>query len=206
MANFPTTRQPLLQASAAPYGLNANGSLFAKPDSSLTNAYAAAGLALSMVATPTDVILIQGSATFTVRIKKIILQGVATAAGNMPIQLIRRSTPYTTSGSAVLTAVLGASNNGKLDSGDPVATAVIDTIGTANFTSVGTAVATLGAGRLQLSASGSGVAITPLTFDRTDNAIALRGTSDYLAINMNGAAIPAGGVLDYYIEWEEDNS
>ncbi len=200
---YPTTRTPLAQANAFPGTLNSNGSLFASPDSSITNAYRAAVLGFTPVATPTDIALIQGSASFTTRIRKIIVQGVATAAGNIPIVLIRRSTPYTTSGSAVLTAI---ATIGPMDSEDPAATAVVETVSTANFTSVGTAVATLATGRAQLAASGSGIGFTPLEFNFNNNSIVLRGTSDYLALNCNGAAVPAGGVLDITVEWEEDNS
>src|SRR6185312_10014748 len=49
-------------------------------------------LGFSPVATPTDVLEIKGSATKTLRIRCIRVGGVATAAGNMPVQLVRRST------------------------------------------------------------------------------------------------------------------
>ena len=41
---------------------------------------------------------------------------------------------------------------------------------------------------------------------RQDKAMILRGSTDYLMINLNGAAIPSGGVFDFEIETEEDNS
>lgn len=197
-----TTASAFFQANSAPYGRNSNASMFVKQDSSLVDSYTAGSLAFTPVATPTDIVLITGSASKTVRIKRLTLQGVATAAGNMPIQLIRRSTPYTTSGSAVLTALTAAAK----DINNPAVTATVQTVGTANFTSVGTAVATVATGRVQMAASGTGVAFVPLLFDFTDDAVVLRGTSDILAINCNGAAVPSGGVIDFFIEWEEDNS
>jgi hypothetical protein len=36
--------------------------------------------------------------------------------------------------------------------------------------------------------------------------ILLRGTSDYVYVNLAGAAVPSGGVIDIEVEWEEDNS
>ena len=41
---------------------------------------------------------------------------------------------------------------------------------------------------------------------RQDKALILRGTSDIVYINFNGSAIPTGGVVDFEIETEEDNS
>lgn len=166
--------------------------------------YRYAGLAFAPVATPTDIIIIKGSGTTTIRIKRIKLSGVATAAGNMPAQLVRRSSAGTL-GSAVLAAVTGI----KHDINDAAATATISTVGTANYTTLGTLVGALAADRLQMAATGAGVGFTPLCWDfstRSDKALVLRGTSDFICINLNGAAIPAGGVVDYEIETEEDSS
>ena len=49
--------------------------------------------AFAAVATPTDVVVITGSATAGRRVivKRIKIEGAATAAGNMPVTIIRRS-------------------------------------------------------------------------------------------------------------------
>lgn len=159
--------------------------------------------ATAPVATPTAFIVMQGSATRTVRIKRMLITGAATAAGNMPVQLVRRSTAGTV-GSAVLTAVTA----GKRDTNDPAATAVVSTVGTANYTTLGTIVAQLGAQRMSMAALGTGTA-APVTFNQNVNgekSICLRGTSDYLTIEFNGAAVPSGGVVDFEIVTEEDDS
>lgn len=156
------------------------------------------------VATPTDVLMIQGSATRTLRVKRIALGGVATANGNMLATLIRRSTQFTTQGSAVFNAV----TPGKLDFGDAAATGVVSTIGTANLTSVGTTQGNLGQSRLFLPTTATGVP-APLVWEfatRQDKALILRGVLDFVFINLNGGAVPAGGVVDYEIEIEEDLS
>jgi hypothetical protein len=166
--------------------------------------YRYAGVALAPVATPTDIIVIKGSATKTVVVKRVKLSGVATAQGNMPFLLIRRSTAGTL-GSAVLTAVTAA----KHDTGDPAPTAVVSTVGTANYTTPGTAAGVEGVGRLSMGAAGSGAVDNGLVWDfstRRDAPLRLRGASDFLVINANGAAVPSGGVIDYEIEIEEDNS
>jgi hypothetical protein len=168
-----------------------------------TYRYAVQGF--SPVATPTAFLVIQGSATKTVRIKQIKIMGVATAAGNMPIQASRWSSAGTV-GSAVLAAV----NPVKHDTSDPAATAAVSTVGTANYTTQGTGnSALLMADRIQFSAAGSGVAANPVTLDfstRQDKAFVLRGTSDYLVLSGAGGAVPAGGVIDITIEMEEDDS
>lgn len=168
--------------------------------------YRYAKLGVTPVATPTDFIQIVGSATKTIRIKKIKLSGVATAAGNMQAQLIRRSTAFTTQGTAALTAITA----GQHDGNDAGATAVVSTVGTANPTTVGAAVGgPLGADRIQFSAVGSGLGFTPLVWDfckNQDKALILRGTSDFLYVNLNGSAVPTGAVIDIEIEVEEDNS
>jgi hypothetical protein len=156
------------------------------------------------VATPTDVLVIQGSASKTLRVKRIALtSATATAAGTMPVTLIKRSAANS-GGTAALTAITGAPH----DSNDAVATAVVSRVGTGNFGTLGTAVGNLGQGRLFFPIAASGGA-DRLTWDfatRQDKAIILRGIADFLCINLGGAAVPTGGSLDYEIEIEEDAS
>lgn len=163
-------------------------------------------LAFAMVAAPTDVIVVQGSGTKTISIKSIKITGQATAQGSMPVQLIRRSTAGTL-GSAVLTAITPA----KHDTNDAAATATVSSVGTANYTTLGTSAGVVGTNRLGLSALATGNAgmAQEILWDfayRNDKPIKLRGTSDFLVINFNGAAIPSGGVVDFEIETEEDAS
>jgi hypothetical protein len=163
--------------------------------------YRYAGLAFAPVATPTDIIVIKGSATKTLIVKRIKICGAATAAGTMPAKIERRSDAGTV-GSAVLTAVAAA----KHDSAQDAATGVVSTVGTANYTTVGTTAGVVGAGRLQMTALATGVAAIPLEWDfacRDDKGIYLRGILEFLCVNLNGAALPSGGVVDYEIEIEE---
>lgn len=164
------------------------------------SAYRYAILAVAPVATPTDFVIIQGNAQIGIFIKRIALYGVATAAGNMPAQLVRRSTADATSG--VLTAIAYA----KHDMRDPDPKAVVSTVGTNNFSSLGTNVGVLGAGRIQMPAVSTGVAAVPLIWEfgpRMSKSLALRGALDFVCINLNGAAVPSGGVIDIEIETEE---
>lgn len=169
-----------------------------------TYRYAVSGF--TPVATPTAFVVIQGSATKVVRIKRIVVGGISTTGGNMVFLATRRSTAGTL-GSAVLTSV----TPGKHDTGDPAATAVVSTVGTANYTTLGTTAGQMAAGRISLVVSGGGGAgsePTSLTIydmaTRNDKAIILRGTSDFLTLEGGGSAVPGGGVLDIEIETEED--
>ena len=158
-------------------------------------------MAFAPVATPTDIIVIKGSATKTLIVKRVKICGAATAAGTMPAAIIRRSDAGTL-GSAVLTAITAS----KLDSTQAAATGVVSTVGTANYTTVGTTAGNVGAGRLQLTALSTGVAAIPLEWDfanRDSKGLYLRGILEFLCVNLNGAALPAGGVIDYEIEIEE---
>lgn len=163
-------------------------------------------LAFAMVAAPTDAVVIQGSGTKTLRVKRVKVTGQATAQGSMPVQLIRRSAANS-GGGAALTGITAA----KHDTNDAAATATVSSVGTANFASLGASAGIIGVDRLGMSAlatgtAGLGEAVIWDFATRQDKAVIIRGTSDFLCINFNGAAIPAGGVVDFEIEIEEDAS
>ncbi len=160
--------------------------------------YRYAKQAFAAVASPTCFCLIQGSATQTVKVKSIRLGGGATAAGAITVQMARWS-DNGTPGSAVLTAITAVKN----DINDPGATAVVSTVGTANYTTQGTGNGTLlAASRIPLPAIATGGAETTLFYDFTQagtKPLILRGISDYISISGGGGAIPAGGVFDFEI-------
>jgi hypothetical protein len=198
--NAPLAESPELGIGATLTSMSGGG--LATTLDGIQCAYRYAEIAFSMVATPTDVLVIQGSATKTVRIRRIFLSGAATAAANMPFTIVRRSTAGTL-GSAVLTAVAAAQE----DINNAAPTAVVSTVGTANYGTVGTSAGIIAAGRLGMPALASGVAFTPFDLDlRLGKSIVLRGTLDFVCVNFGGTAIPSGGVLDFSIELEEDAS
>jgi hypothetical protein len=164
--------------------------------------YRAAITGLTPVATPTDFVQMIGSATMTCRLKKLKLTGIATTAGTMPVNIVRRST-LGTQGSAVVTAITPS----KHDINHPAATMSIGYVGTANWTTPGTSAGLIGADRLQLVLAGTYAQGCVFDFAfHEDMPILLRGISDYVYINLTGAAVPSGGAIDIEIEWEEDNS
>jgi hypothetical protein len=155
----------------------------------------------AMVATPTAALVIRGSATATVRVKKIIVSGSATAAGTMTV-VVNKCSDAGTVGSAVLTAVTGA----PLDSSDAAYTAVVSTVGTANYTTIPAVVGQVAAGRLCMTALSTGLGVQPVVFDFEKHAVVLRGILEHCTVNFLGDAIPSGGVVDFTVEWVEDAS
>lgn len=148
-------------------------------------------------ANATDIVGIVGSATKTIRIKSIIISGSATAATNVGIYLVKRTTANTG----------GAPSNQTVashDSADGSATATVP-LYTSNPTALGTG-SVIHAARLNLAPAANG------SIDRVywqfawlnDKALVLRGVAQSLQINFNGQAVPAGGALDVDLEWTEE--
>lgn len=143
-----------------------------------------------------DTIIIKGSDTKTVRIRRIELGGIATAASAWAVTLIRRSADCT--GGTPVTPTVA-----KMDTTSASATATVRHFTAAN--TPGAAVATLWAGRWNLGIAAS-AQVTPTVIEGTGRAsIVLRGATDFLVVNAAGA-IPTGATFDYTIEWEESAS
>lgn len=169
--------------------------------------YRYSGLLTLAVATPTAVLVIQGGAK-TSRVRRIGLSGWGTTEGTMKALVIRRKTAGTL-GSAVLTAVTAALS----DTGTGSApTTVVSTVGTANYTTLGTTAGQLGCGVLTFPkaatiGAGQGVICWPHgNQGDAGQSFVLRGSADWITVELNGDAVPAGGVLLYEIEIEEDAS
>lgn len=162
----------------------------------LRASYAAFQASFAPVANTTDFLQIIGSATKIVRIRSIVITGTATAASNIIISTIRRSTPST-----------GTTTNLTLvarDQTDDVATAIVQTF-SANPT-LGTSLGTADGGRLNIAPAANG-AIDRLAFQYSwynDKAPILRSPNDCLCLNLGGAAWPAGGLLDINVVLTED--
>lgn len=160
--------------------------------------YSASATALAPAATATDIFEIKGSATKTVRITRIQITGVATAAGTYDVQVVKRSTANTGGTSTAPTAV-------PHDSADAAATAALKAY-TANPT-LGTAVGTMRAQKATVgTAATSAVPCVPVVLEfGKDNvrACVLRGIAESLCVNLNGVTI-TGGLLDVDCSWTEE--
>jgi len=147
------------------------------------------------VATPTDFWMLIGSATKTVRVLRITISGFATAAITEDIYLIRRSTAST--GGTPTTPTIA-----QHDSNDSPATAVLSHFA-ANPT-LGTTAGILRAAKLNLGATGAAGKIEWDFTTRNSKGIVLRGIAQSLNLNWNGAAVPAGCLLNIDVEFTEE--
>jgi len=152
-------------------------------------------------------ITIQGSATKTVRIRRILVGGVSTANAQS-IFALQRTSALGAGGTAVLPSPA------KSDSGTVAAATAVVTHYTATLKAAGTAVG----GPLTTLQNFTNVATTPtisptltLAFPElggvASQALVLRGTADFIEIqNVTPVNLSAGTVLFYNIEWAEDGS
>lgn len=149
--------------------------------------YLAFSPAFTPGATPQDVFTITGSATKLVRVLSVYLCSAQTSAGINNWQLVRRSTANTGGTSASVASI-------RSDLNDPVATATVLQY-TANPTA-GTLVGNAWGGFVGSPAAASVIAGNVGFFidfvEDLGKPIILRSTSDVLAWNFNGAALPAG--------------
>lgn len=160
-------------------------------------------------ATPTDLVVIEGSATKTIRILSIVIGTTNTAAGSQQFHLIKRSTADTTG------TFVSAGTPVPLDSNNAAAT--VNRVGhfTANPGALGTAVGTVSVVRVGSPAAipatwagireNADVELLPWYANSIlDQPITLRGVAQCLAINFNGVALVAGQTHTYRIVWMEE--
>ena len=155
---------------------------------------------------PTDIAMIQGSATKAIKIWNVELDGQATSAANVRANLIRRTTAST--GNTITTGSIVP-----LDIGAPTATAVVtywnSTAGNPSVLGSVTGGGTLTNTPVFMPAAATAAAsppnpLTPLASENT-GLIALHGTVDYLGVNLGGTANPSGACSYVVtITWEEN--
>ncbi len=151
-------------------------------------------------------VTIVGSATKTVRVKRILIGGVATALADTLFRLTRVSV-IGTGGTAVAPTIA------KNDTNSAAATAVVQHYTTA-AQSTGTVGSVLSHWRQFIATvTTPATAYTNPTYQVFPEcgiggqSLVLRGTSDMLQIeNLNAGNLGAGTVLEYVIEWVEDAS
>lgn len=159
--------------------------------------YSANVTGLVAVASATDIFTITGSASKTVRIRRIGVSGIATAAISAIVQLTKRSTANTAGTSGAATAV-------SHDSTNAAATATVLSY-TANPTT-GTLVGAIRSAYLGLSGTSGliGGSVQEWIFSTAyDQSVTLRGVAQVLAINLNGVTV-TGGNFNCWVEWTEE--
>lgn len=157
-----------------------------------------ASRSFSYAANGTDIFTITGSDTKVVKIKHISFDGTQTATSARTVFLIKRSTQNTGGTSTILTNV-------PFDSANPPSNAVVRSY-TANPTTLGAAVGTLHNEKVIIGSANTADSDS-LIFNTIDalssQDITLRGSSEVLAINMNGVSSP-GNVVNIDIMWIEE--
>ena len=158
--------------------------------------FSTASLDFTPVTTATDIWTLLGSGTKTVRLLRLTITGFATAAISVNLQLIVRSTADS-GGTSSTPALVPHDTNGS-----PSATAVVN-LYSVNPT-LGTSVGPIRARKLNLGATGSAGTVEWNFSDKNDQAPVLRGATQQLCLNWNGAAVPAGTLLDIEAEFTEE--
>lgn len=160
--------------------------------------YRAAIPLTALASSPVDVFTVTGSASKTIYIKSITVQGTQTfPPTNQPIYLVKRSAANSGGTSTTPTKVA-------LDSSNGTAAATVRAY-TANATS-STGALTIGQRIMQYATVGAPVASLPaIRWDFGDGLnqyVVLRGTSQVLSVNLNAQTV-TGGNLTAEIEWME---
>ena len=167
----------------------------------LTNVYSASGT-FTPAATPTDIVIIEGSATKKIQVLSFIIATTNTAAGSQQFNLIKRS-------SADTTGTFSAATKVPLDSFSVAST--VNRIGhfTVNPGALGSAVGTIAVKRVASPAA------VPASFDGVvvdasvdmlkgiEQPVVLRGIAQTLALNFGGVALVSGQTHAYCITWVE---
>ena len=152
--------------------------------------------------TPTDWIVLRGSATKLLKVVRIEFSGAATAATAGIVFTIRKHTIANTAGTSTTPALL------QMDSTDPAPTGTIRLYSVAPTIDASAQVwKTVRTTLAVLAQTASNVIPDRFVWDYNDAAyepLILRGVAQECAINFAGAAIPAGGVYDYSITFSEE--
>ena len=202
-------RNRIALLAAAAFIASAPLSYAVGPESSSVNVqpkiptYSASFAALTPAASATDLVVLTGSATKTVRLESFKCTGTSTAAASQVVSLTVRTTADS-GGTAVTAPTIFAHS-----ASDPAATAVLSAY-SANPT-LGTSGGILDLGLLQTPAPASIGAVNGVDFEYNYNDISerrkepsLTGVANQIAFNMGGVSIATGGVVACTVTWTEN--
>lgn len=153
-------------------------------------------------ATPTDVAILTGSATKTIKVTHVRISIQATASGAVEYRLMKYKGGTQ---SAVNTAFAAATHAGAFDSTDAastVITAALAGVYTSNPASSGTTVGIVDDWTITILAN-AGV-VLEYTCVRPSKCITLRGTAEVLAVNGAGHTLLTGEKVGVTFEWTEE--
>lgn len=148
-------------------------------------------------ATPTDLVVLGGSASKTIRVIRVRVTGNQTTAGINVFFLIKRGAADTSGTPVAITPVPHDSNDSAVSASLNYYTAnptINNTIGSVRT-------------RRMLCPAPAGTTNDEIIWDFdgiNEKPVVLRGTAQQLALNFNGAALPTGMVLSVTMEWTEE--
>jgi len=175
--------------------------VFADESLNATSHYSTGATQVTPAATPSVVVEVKGSATKTVRIKKVIFQLTATTIKQWSVTFYRGAAAVA-DGTPVTPAIT------KFDTSDAAATAVVSHF-TANPTPAAANPANSKILVQDITATIPAGQAAPLVWvpsDQNGKAFVLRGAADTFCITLSGAALTAGEKYGYTIFWSEDAS
>lgn len=176
--------------------MNASGSTYVDPTGRLASYSAFASF--TAVANATDIFTITGSASKTIKIRRVVVSGTNTGNTNALVILLKRSTANSGGTSTTPSVVPHDSNDA---AGSAVARAY-----TANPT-LGTLVGNL-EGKLvflpTLASTNVSAGEEVLYGPNGPKPITLRGTGEVFAVNLNGVALLGTTVMNIAVDWTEE--
>ncbi|MGC9966398.1 MAG: hypothetical protein ABSE08_13430 [Syntrophobacteraceae bacterium] len=161
-------------------------------------AYRVGNSALTAFTTTYDLFYVQGSATRTVKIKRIMLSFNCATAGAYYFQLQRHAATGTGNNSADTPQPMDSRNV-------TAATAVVKHQTAAS--GAPTSPVILGSQRIYVATNNGSVQSVVWEFaGKNSMPLIVSGATDFVSVSMNGQTITSNGTYDFEIEFEEDNS
>jgi hypothetical protein len=148
--------------------------------------------------TSTDVCSLGGSASKTIKVRRILLAGGATAVVTDPVAIIKRGTALNNAGSQVMAQVA-------YDSANSAGTAALAEFYSTAPSTLGTVVGVLADPFFTYSNYTTGISNGPvqLYYGEFGSPIVLRGVLQSVGVNHNASA-PAGAFITCTFEWTEE--
>lgn len=193
---FKTATQGQLAVGVVPMSLDATG--LAKA-ATVPATYRVQIADVTPAALATDVLVLQGSASKTVKIKRIQITADATNPSVLDLYCFKRTAANTGGTLATAPTIL------KNVTANPAPTAAVS-LYSANPSALGAGILAAADHYALPAAATTGYPGVPWIEDfggLDKQALELDGTSEFLAIGFNGQTIPAGTVVYVMVEWTE---
>lgn len=206
LATGAATLAALIAANAQVPGINSSlNSVFtlAYDNSTMKPTYSATRAGIAPASGATDICTLTGSATKTIKVRRIMVSGYTATAQTDPVSIIKRSTANTGGTGVQLTATAYDSTNSLTGSTTNTATAVAEAF-TGNPTT-GTQAGLLADVYIGFGlATNASETLHEITFGILGSPVILRGIAQTLSVNLNGLTYVAPVGMSCTFEWTEE--